>query len=363
MLFAELTDRNNFFRKKYIENLINRFVNASLKIEEIDDDLANTVQALNIFYQTEALELALSQEEGILQNPLGQCNELKELIKLVSGEEYEGFRTTRAEVEGSNVPRTNPRRIQQELYYMFDNYNNFIPYTNEVDPIYLKEAQLHIRLLHIHPFQDGNGRVSRIILIRNLLHQNKIPCVISKEVKKEYCDLIENGDEIGLAKLFQKLSKKEYNTMICMYNELNRKGLLKENTMTPDQQERYNIAIGKEENKPEPEKATLKNINNIVSIFKYGEIQDETKRIITQRNCRHKVIYDLDSKDYAVYFEDTKMMIIRIENDPRLYMVKQTTNGLEFYIDQDKKYSNEFEYEINNNRIKEKETGYVKKFF
>ena len=362
MLFAELTDKNNFFRKKYIENLINRFINASLKIEEIDDDLANTRQALNIFYQTEALELALSQEEGILQNPMGQCNELKELIKLVSGEEYEGFRTTRAEVEGSNVPRTNPRRIQQELYYMFDNYNNFIPYTDEVDPIYLKEAQLHIRLLHIHPFQDGNGRVSRIILIRNLLHQNKVPCVITKEVKKEYCELIENGDEIGLAKLFQKLSQKEYNTMICMYNELNKKGLLKENTMTPDQQERYNIAIGKEENIPQPEKATLKDINNIIKIFKHGEINDNNK-IITKRNCFFKVIYDLESNDYAVYFEDAKRMIIRIENDPKLYMVKLTIEGLKFYVDEQEKYSNEFEYEINNNRTKKEESGFVKKYF
>ena len=361
MLFAELTDKNNFFRKKYVENLINRFINASLNIENINDDLANTIQALNIFYQTEALELALSQEEDILRNPISQCNELKELIKLVSGGEYEGFRATRAIVEGSNVQRTSPKKIQQDLYFMYDNYNNFIPYTNEVDPIYLKEAQLHIRLLHIHPFEDGNGRVSRIILIRNLLHQNKIPCVITKEVKKEYCNYIENGDEVGLAKLFEKLSEKEFQTMICLYNELDKKGLLKENRMTPDQQEKYNNIIGKIEIKPK-QKNTLKNINDIISIFKYGKVLNNNK-IITQKNCRHKVIYDIESNDYAVYFEDTKMMIIRIENDPRLYMVKQTTNGIEFYIDQDKKYSNEFEYEINNNKIRETETGYVKKYF
>ena len=362
MLFAELTDKKNFFRKKYIENLINRFVNASLKIEEIDEDLANTKQALNIFYQTEALELALSQEEGTRMNPISQCNELKDLIKLVSGEEYETFRTTKAEVEGSNVPRTPANKIQQELYYMFDNYNNFVPYTDEVDPIYLKEAQLHIRLLHIHPFQDGNGRVSRIILIRNLLHQNKVPCVITKETKKEYCHLIENGDEIGLAKLFQKLSQKEFKTMLCMYNELNKKGLLKENTMTPDQQERYNRIIGKEETTPMKEKPTLKDINNIIKIFKHGEINDNNK-IMTKRNCFFKIIYDIESNDYAVYFEDAKRMIIRIENDPRLYMIKQTVEGLKFYIDEQEKYSNEFEYEINNNQEKQEESGYVKKYF
>jgi len=361
MLFAELTDRNNFFRKKYIENLINRFVNASLKIEEIDDDLANTVQALNIFYQTEALELALSQEENILKNPISQLNELNELIKLVSGGEYETFRTTRAIVEGSKLERTPAKRIRQDLMFAFDNYNNFIPYTEEVDPIYLKEAQLHLRILHIHPFEDGNGRVSRIILIRNLLHQNKVPCVITKEVKQEYCNLIENGDEVGLAKLFQKLSEKEFYTMLCLYNELDKKGLLKENKMTPDQQERYNAAVGKHMQIEETPKKTLRNLKDLKNIFQYGQVLDDGK-IVTQRTCRYKVICDIESKDYAIYFEDNKTLIIRIENDPRIFKLQQSVNCIKFYIDQEEKYPNEFEYEINN-RIEPKQKKHIKTIF
>lgn len=360
MLFAELTDKNNFFRKKYIQNLINRFTNASLNVENIDDDLANTVQALNLFYQTEALELALTEDE-VERNPISQCNELQDLIKIVSGGEYDGFRTTRAIVEGSKLERTPARRIRQDLMFTFDNYNNFVPYTEEVDPIYLKEAQLHIRLLHIHPFEDGNGRVSRIILTRNLLHQNKVPCVITKEVKQEYCNLIENGDEIGLAKLFQRLSEKEFHTMICMYNELNKKGLLKENVMTPDQQERYNDAIGKHMQIEEKPKKTLRNIKDLKNIFQYGQVLD-SRRIVTQKNCRYKVIFDTESKDYAIYFEDNKTLIIRIENDPRIFKLQQSVNCIKFYIDQEEKYPNEFEYEINN-RVEPKQKKHIKTLF
>ena len=84
------------------------------------------------------------------------------------------------------------KQVKKSIQFSYQNstqlgcYNNFIPYTNEVDEVFLKEAQNHIRLLHIHPFQDGNGRISRIILIRNLLFQNRVPCVITKELKSEY---------------------------------------------------------------------------------------------------------------------------------------------------------------------------------
>ena len=63
------------------------------------------------------------------------------------------------------------------------------------------------------------------------MNQNKVPCVITSEDKKEYCEYIENNDVIGLAKFFQRLSEKELQTILYLYNELNDKGLIKENIM------------------------------------------------------------------------------------------------------------------------------------
>ena len=66
------------------------------------------------------------------------------------------------------------------------------------------------------------------------------------ERKREYCDYIENSDFKGLAKLFEELSKEELKTMLAIYTDLDKKGLIIGNLMTDDQKvrlikkERYN---------------------------------------------------------------------------------------------------------------------------
>lgn len=347
MLFTEFNEKLNFFRKKYIKNLINRFTNASLAIEEITEDLSSTKQALNIFYQTEALEQALSLDEKIEPNPMSQCNELRELVNIISGGEISDFRTTCAVIMGSDVQLAKPQQIRQLLYNMFDNYNNYIEYeVDGLDPVFLKEAQLHIRLLHVHPFEDGNGRVSRIILIRNLLFQNRVPCVITKEVKDEYCTYIRNKDEIGLARFLQNLAKKELHTILCLYNDLNDKGLIKENLMTPEQEEKYNKIIGRINTKNKTNVYVLRNIKNIISFFKYGYVE-KNENITIQKVCKHKIINDTETGDYAVYCEENKTLIIKKYEDERLFMVKQVGSELLFTVDNETKFYNEFEYELN----------------
>lgn len=346
MLFTEFNQKFNFFRKKYIRNFINRFSNASLSIEEISDDLSNTQQALNIFYQTEALEQALSLEENVKQNPMSQCNELKELVSLISGGELTDFRKTCAVIMGTDTKLAQPNTIRQKLYTMFDDYNNFIEYEIDgIDPVFLKEAQLHIRLLHIHPFEDGNGRVSRIILARNLLFQNRVPCVITKEVKEEYCSYIRVKDEIGLAKFLQRLATKELQTILCMYNDLNDKGLIKENLMTPQQVIKYNEIMGIKNNETKTIIYPLRNIKDIISFFKHGYVEYMNK-VIVQANYGHKFIFDNENGDYGMYCEANKTLIIKKYGDERLFMVKQIGTELCFMVDDEKKFYNEFEYEL-----------------
>lgn len=44
----------------------------------------------------------------------------------------------------------------------------------------------HADFEHIHPFQDGNGRVGRLIALKECLHHNIIPFIIEDAKKAFY---------------------------------------------------------------------------------------------------------------------------------------------------------------------------------
>ncbi|TCI05173.1 Fic family protein [Corallincola luteus] len=51
-------------------------------------------------------------------------------------------------------------------------------------------AQVHVGFVHIHPYWDGNGRVSRLVANIPLLRSGLPPVVIPKEWRKEYLSLL-----------------------------------------------------------------------------------------------------------------------------------------------------------------------------
>ena len=46
--------------------------------------------------------------------------------------------------------------------------------------------EFHVRFEQIHPFQDGNGRVGRLLLFKECLRCGVLPFVISDEMKYFY---------------------------------------------------------------------------------------------------------------------------------------------------------------------------------
>jgi Fic family protein len=56
-------------------------------------------------------------------------------------------------------------------------------------------TQFHHRLVRIHPFLDGNGRVSRLLLNTILMRADYVPAIIPVEEKKQYLEALQSADD------------------------------------------------------------------------------------------------------------------------------------------------------------------------
>lgn len=61
-------------------------------------------------------------------------------------------------------------------------------------PVNVESAWLHHRFVRTRPFQDGNGRVSRLLMAWAYLKRQLPPPVVSAERKPDYIDALEDAD-------------------------------------------------------------------------------------------------------------------------------------------------------------------------
>lgn len=227
MLFDIEHDSN--FKKVYFDVVKYRLTRGSLELEGLDDDYQQALHSIKIYNQLEAINyIFMNHGEGNLSH-FDFIRLLCGVADKLTGGEITDIRKTTAMVNGSNVPRTQPEMIRNDLWYLIDNYNYQIEHAKTEREFYEIEAMFHIKLLHIHPFEDCNGRTSRIFLFYNMIKNNFAPAIITNDIKEKYCSLIENSDFKGLADMFEELSKKELDVMIALYKELDNKGLIETN--------------------------------------------------------------------------------------------------------------------------------------
>lgn len=82
------------------------------------------------------------------------------------------------EVGGSST--TLPLNVKSEIKELLNEYKNIK--NKDINTI----IWFHQRFETIHPFQDGNGRVGRLIMFKECLHYNIIPFIITDDLKLFY---------------------------------------------------------------------------------------------------------------------------------------------------------------------------------
>ena len=73
-------------------------------------------------------------------------------------------------------------------------------------------ARFHVEFERIHPFQDGNGRVGRMIILKQCLDNNLIPIIIMASDQEQYYRSLVSAqnqkDYSMLVELFKKEQEK-----------------------------------------------------------------------------------------------------------------------------------------------------------
>lgn len=82
--------------------------------------------------------------------------------------------------EAGGIKTTDPKNVQRDMSKLMEWYNSLEKTTiNEI-------VEFHVKFERIHPFQDGNGRVGRIIMFKECLKNGIVPFIILDKDKLFY---------------------------------------------------------------------------------------------------------------------------------------------------------------------------------
>lgn len=98
------------------------------------------------------------------------------------------YKKTPNEVGGSDT--TLPENVHNEMKSLLKEYNAL------KSPSFEDILDFHQRFEAIHPFQDGNGRVGRLIMFRECLRLGYVPFIITDDLKMFYYRGLKNWPEI-----------------------------------------------------------------------------------------------------------------------------------------------------------------------
>ncbi len=73
-----------------------------------------------------------------------------------------------------------PENVHQEMKSLIKAYNSI------KEPCFEDILDFHVRFEVIHPFQDGNGRVGRLLMFKECLANGHVPFIITDELKMYY---------------------------------------------------------------------------------------------------------------------------------------------------------------------------------
>ncbi len=267
-------------------------------------------------------------------------NFIRELHKLILKENYfkeavtPDGKPTKKEIKVGEY-KTEPNHVKTvtgEIFYFAEPHEVKAMMTDLLDWYSLQEenkntnpiilaTEFHYKFIRIHPFDDGNGRMARILMNFVLMKHGYHPAIIKKETKDDYFKALRQADAGNIEPFVNYIAESVYNSLTLMVNAI--KGLPFEDDNDVDKQfwmlEQKIKGFGEKINEHKNDQRVLEIINSIIK---------KIKKKCESQNQKFNGMYesiDLDLYDYT-----------SLENDPDLFIYKK----VELW-DSENRYSND----------------------
>ena len=148
------------------------------------------------------MEDLAQKEDKLSEYSIKQIHSL--ILKNIDDENKGKYRTTNVIISGAEHKPPQSFEVQSQMQEFIKKYNENI---TKLHPIELASF-VHIEFVKIHPFIDGNGRTSRLLMNLELIKAGFPPVVIELEDRLEYYKALDIAHTENDYKPFLELMKK-----------------------------------------------------------------------------------------------------------------------------------------------------------
>lgn len=134
------------------------------------------------------------------------------ILKDIDNENVEKYRKENVTIKGATHIPTDYLKVSELMEKLILTYNTW----SEYHPI-IQVALLHGELVKIHPFVDGNGRTSRLLMNLVLMNNGYNSVIVKKKSILKYYEALDNVHTTGNYTDFVKLVTKLEIEMLKKY--------------------------------------------------------------------------------------------------------------------------------------------------
>ena len=160
--------------------------------------LREHLEAINHEKAIEYIEDLVKEKDPVTEWNIKNIHQL--VLKEIDDKNAGKYRSENVAIMGATHTPPDHLIVPELMEKLILNYQKW----NKYHPI-IKAALIHGELVKIHPFIDGNGRTSRLVMNLSLMNSGYLPVIIKKENRLEYYNALDKAHTTGDYTDFVKL--------------------------------------------------------------------------------------------------------------------------------------------------------------